>query len=82
MRVWIVFDHPEACGVPNNIVDMIHGVFLKRDEAIKCLHGHINIFNMTEGLSLFLNGSAAIDDDGNKFYEIVETQISSPLFQL
>lgn len=76
MKVWIVCEHPEGWGIPNNIVDMMHGTFLTYEEAVRCLQSYINIFNMTERLSLFLNGSVATDDDGNRFYEIVENSVS------
>jgi hypothetical protein len=76
MKIWILCEHPEGWSVPNKMTDIIKGAFLMRDEAVRCLQGYINIFNMTEGLSLFLSSNSATDEDGNKFYEIVEVTVT------
>ena len=78
MKVHILIEHHEAWGgPPDEMDDIILGVFLTREDTLECLEQHISYLYTQGTPEIALDGDVAIDAEGNQYFAIIQREIGS-----
>lgn len=76
MKVYLLLEHCDAWGgVPDEMSDIVLGVFFKREDAEECLWHHTSYIYSREGPKLVLEGNVAMDANENMYFEIMEKEV-------